>query len=220
MTLSNIHSAPPVLAPQLAAALEGIVTPHLSDNLDRQNGVVGLRRYNRGGKLVGTALTVKTRAGDNLMIYKAMTLLRPGHVLVVDAGGDVTNACVGEIMKCYLQKQGCAGLIVNGAIRDVAAFENDSFPCYAIDHVHRGPYKNGPGEVNVPVSVGGQVIHPGDVVVADEDGIVAFPLERADTLIEAARSHAAKEARIMEEIASGNEYQSWLHPVLEAKGLL
>jgi len=216
----TLNPAPPVLGADLVAALRSIVTPHLSDNLHRQRGVVGLTRYNRKGKLVGSALTVKTRPGDNLFIYRAMTLVQPGHVLVVDAGGDLTNACVGEIMKSYLQQRGCAGLIVDGAIRDVAAFENDEFPCYARGHVHRGPYKDGPGEVNVPVNIGGQVIQPGDVIVADEDGIVSFPPSQAEALVQKAREHAAKEERIMAEIASGAARQSWLHPVLEAKNLL
>ena len=216
----TLNPAPAVLDAERTAALQSIVTPHLSDNLHRQRGVVGLTRYNRRGKLVGTALTVKTRPGDNLFIYKAMTLIQPGHVLVVDAGGDLTNACVGEIMKKYLQQRGCAGLIVDGAIRDVAAFENDTFPCYARGNVHRGPYKDGPGEVNVPVNIGGQVIQPGDVIVADEDGIVCFPASQADVLVQKAREHAAKEERIMAEIAAGVEHQSWLHPVLQAKNLL
>ncbi|CAM3837816.1 RraA family protein [Bordetella tumulicola] len=216
----TLNAAAPVLSPELTQALQSIVTPHLSDNMHRQSGVVGLSRYNRRGKLVGSAVTVKTRPGDNLFIYKAMTLIQPGHVLVVDAGGDLTNACVGEIMKRYLQRLGCVGLIVDGAIRDVAAFENDSFPCYARGHVHRGPYKDGPGEVNVPVTIGAQVIYPGDVIVADEDGIVSFPVSQADALVEKARAHAAKEERIMAEIDSGADRQSWLHPVLEAKNLL
>src|SRR5690606_35345892 len=122
-----VNPAAPVLNAELAAELMAIVTPHLSDNLQRNVGVVGLKRYNKTGKAVGTALTVKTRPGDNLFIYKAMTLIQPGHVLVIDAGGDVTNACIGEIMKNYLQQMGCTGVIVNGGIRDVAAFENDSF---------------------------------------------------------------------------------------------
>jgi len=216
---TQINPSSPVLASHLAQALRDIVTPHLSDNLHRQVGVVGLKRYNGSGKLVGTAVTVKSRAGDNLFIYKAMTMLSPGHVLVIDAAGDVSNACIGEIMKKYLQQRGCAGVIVNGAIRDVAAFENDSFPCYALGHVHRGPYKEGPGEVNVPVSIGGQVIQPGDVIVADEDGIVSFPATQAEALIAAARAHADKEEKIMNEIATGAQEQSWLHPLLAAKGL-
>ncbi|ARP85374.1 RraA family protein [Bordetella genomosp. 9] len=210
--------APPVAPAAVLEALAGIVTPHLSDNLARREGIAGLRRYNGRGKLVGTALTVKTRPGDNLMIYRAMMQIQPGHVLVVDAGGDLSNAVLGEIMKRYLQQHGCAGVVVDGAIRDVAAFEADSFPCYARGHIHRGPYKDGPGEVNVPVSIGGQVVHPGDIVVGDEDGLVSFPADQAETLIAAARAHAEKEARIMAEIATGERTQSWMQAAFAVRG--
>lgn len=210
----------PILTSDMEQTLHGIVTPHLSDNLQRQTGVVGLHKFNKTGKLVGTALTVKTRPGDNLYIYKAMTLLKPGHVLVVDAGGEISNACVGEIMKRYLQTLGCKGVIVNGAIRDVSAFENDDFPCYAKGISHRGPYKDGPGLINVPVNIGGQVIQPGDVIVGDEDGIVCFPLAEAYSLIQKAQQHAEKEKKIMKEIEQRQSEQSWLHPILKNKGLL
>ncbi|AUL46485.1 methyltransferase [Bordetella trematum] len=219
ITGTRILPAAPVASSSVLQALAGIVTPHLSDNLARREGVAGLHRYNRSGKLVGTALTVKTRPGDNLMIYKAMMMVQPGHVLVIDAGGDLSNAVLGEIMKRYLQVHGCAGVVVDGAIRDVGAFEADSFPCYARGHSHRGPYKDGPGEVNVPVSIGGQVIQPGDLLVGDEDGLVSFPAEEAEALIAAARAHADKEARIMEEIAGGSKTQSWMQAAFAAKGL-
>ena len=190
ITGTRILPAAPVAPDAILQALTGIVTPHLSDNLARREGIAGLHRYNRAGKLVGTALTVKTRPGDNLMIYKAMMQVQPGHVLVVD-----------------------------GAIRDVGAFEADTFPCYARGHIHRGPYKDGPGEVNVPVSIGGQVIHPGDIVVGDEDGLVSFAPAEADALIAAAQAHAAKEERIMAEIAGGAKAQSWMQAAFAAKGL-
>ena len=218
-TGARILPASPVAPAAILQALAGIVTPHLSDNLARREGITGLRRYNRAGKLVGTALTVKTRPGDNLMIYKAMLQIQPGHVLVVDAGGDLSNAVLGEIMKRYLQIHGCAGVVVDGAIRDVAAFEADSFPCYARGHIHRGPYKDGPGEVNVPVSSGGQGINPGDILVGDEDGLVSFAAADADALIAAAHVHADKEARIMAEIATGEKTQSWMQAAFAAKGL-
>jgi len=218
-TGARILPASPVAPASVLQALAGIVTPHLSDNLARREGITGLRRYNGSGKLVGTALTVKTRPGDNLLIYKAMMQIQQGHVLVVDAGGDMSNAVLGEIMKRYLQIHGCAGVVVDGAIRDVAAFEADSFPCYARGHIHRGPYKDGPGEVNVPVSIGGQVINPGDILVGDEDGLVSFAASEAEALIAAARAHADKEARIMAEIATGEKSQSWMQAAFAAKGL-
>ncbi|OEC33961.1 Regulator of RNase E activity RraA [Pseudomonas cuatrocienegasensis] len=205
-------------APQhLIDAFRDVVTPHLSDSLGRHIGARGLKRYNQTGKLVGTALTVKTRPGDNLFIYKAMSMIQPGHVLVIDAQGDTRNAVIGELIKLYAQQRGCAGFVVNGAIRDVASFERT--PCYALDVVHCGPYKTGPGEINVPVSIAGMLVNPGDIMVGDEDGLLAFGQEHAEALLEAARKHALHEERIKAEIATGNPRQSWMDAVLDKHGL-
>lgn len=212
---------PPPLAPaDLVAALASVVTPHLSDNLDRLPGITGLQRYHAGRKLVGTAFTVKVRPGDNLLIYKALMQLQPGHVLVVDGGGELTNALIGELILQYAQQRGCAGFVVDGAIRDSAAFHTADFPCYARGVSHRGPYKTGPGALNVPVSIAGQVVHPGDVVVGDEDGIVTFPVAQGPALLDAARRSAAKEAAVTAEIATGRVEQSWLTATLGPFGLL
>jgi RraA family protein len=213
----RLNPAPAVLPQSLRSAFEGVVTPHLSDNMSRSVGIVGLTRYSKLGKLVGTALTVKCRPGDNLMIYKALTMVQPGHVLVVDGGGESHNALVGELIKLHAQRQGCVGFVVDGAIRDVAAFED--FPCYARSVVHRGPYKDGPGELNTPVSVGGQIVNPGDIIVGDEDGVVSFPLSDAEQLLTLAARHNAKEQAIQKEIATGRREQEWIRQILAAKGL-
>ncbi|WP_184050716.1 RraA family protein [Paraburkholderia sp. MM5384-R2] len=214
-----IHS-PPVLAPaEIIEALREIVTPHISDSLQRVSGVVGLKRYHRSRKLVGTAFTVKTRPGDNLLIYKALMDMSPGHVLVVDGGTDTTNALVGELIMLYAQQRGCAGFVLDAAIRDSAAFFEADFPCYARGSSHRGPYKVGPGAINVPVSVGGQVISPGDVIVGDEDGVVSFQASEAPKILDAVATIAANESRIKDEIATGAREQSWLQKVLAPHGL-
>jgi regulator of RNase E activity RraA len=170
---SRINPAPSVAPANVVNSLKDVVTPHLSDNMGRLVGAVGLTRFNKTGKLLGTAFTVKTRPGDNLIIYKALMMLQRGHVLVVDGGGEQHNALVGELVKLHAEQHGCAGFVIDGAIRDVTAFE--SFPCYARSISHRGPYKDGPGELNVAVSIGGQVVSPGDLVVGDEDGLVFSP---------------------------------------------
>lgn len=188
---------------------------HLSDNLQRLSGITGLQRIHRSSKLVGTAFTVKTRPGDNLLIYKALMMMMPGHVLVVDGGGETTNALVGELIMLYAQQRGCVGFVLDAAVRDTAAFAEADFPCYARAVSHRGPYKTGPGQINVPVSVDGQVIHPGDIVVGDEDGIVTFPQEQAKALIAAARKTAGVEESIKAEIANGKVEQAWLDKVLK-----
>jgi regulator of RNase E activity RraA len=146
---------------------------------------------------------VRTRPGDNLAIHEALELIRPGDVLVVDGGGDVSRALVGEIMKAIAQRRGCAGFVIDGAIRDADALARDSFPCFARAAIHAGPYKAGPGEINVPVSIGGMVVHPGDIVVGDGDGVVAFPAAIAETLLAATRRQEEKEAAILVAIAEG-----------------
>ena len=209
----------PITDADIANALQGMVTPHLSDNLDRLAGMQGLVRWHTARKLVGRALTVKTRPGDNQIIYKALMDLTPGQVLVVDGGGESSNALVGELIMLYAIQRGCAGFVIDGAIRDVAAFQTEDFPCYAKAVTHRGPYKNGPGAINVPVSVGGQVIAPGDWVVGDEDGVVSFPHADVDRLFKAVATTQQNEEAIKAEIATGKREQAWLSKVLAAHGL-
>ncbi|GGI25937.1 MULTISPECIES: RraA family protein [Bradyrhizobium] len=187
----------------LIEAFKDAPTSVISDNLDRLAGAVGLRPFHRSGRLVGTAFTVRTRPGDNLAIHKALELVGPGDVIVVDGGGDETRALVGEIMKNIAEERGAAGYVIDGAIRDVAAFSGSDFPCFARAVTHRGPYKSGPGCINVPVSIGGSPIAPGDIVVGDEDGVVSFPAAMADSLIEAVRAQIAREEETMKAIREG-----------------
>jgi RraA family protein len=158
---------------------------------------------------LGTAFTVRTRPGDNLAIHRALELVGPGDVIVVDGGGDETRALVGEIMKTIAEHRGAAGYVIDGAIRDVAAFAASDFPCFARTAIHRGPYKSGPGEINVPVSIGGSVISPGDIVVGDEDGVVSFPASIAASLLEAVRAQIAREEDTITAIREGRYQGSY-----------
>jgi len=212
----RILPPPARCAPELLEAFRPIVTSHLSDCMGRLYGAVGLRRYHRTGKLVGTAFTVKTRPGDNLLVHEAIDRAAPGDVVVVDGGGDVTNAVVGELMGSHARQRGLAGFVVDGAIRDVGWY--DDFPCYARGHVHRGPYKDGPGEINVPVCIGGMVVLPGDVIVGDEDGLLAIRPADAAELLELARKKAADEQRTKEAIAAGRLDRAWVRQALSARG--
>jgi regulator of RNase E activity RraA len=117
-----------------------------------------IRPMHRGGRMVGSALTVRTRPGDNLLVHRALDLAEPGDVIVVDAGGDLTNAILGELMASYARTRGIAGIVIDGAIRDYASISSDDFPIYAAGITHRGPYKDGPGQINLPISIGGMVV--------------------------------------------------------------
>jgi RraA family protein len=188
----------------LLDAFRSAATAVISDNLSRLPGAVGLRPFHTHGRvMVGTALTVRTAAGDNLTIHKALDLVGPGQVIVVDGGGDVSRALIGEIMLNIASSRGAAGFVVDGAVRDAAALAASDLPVFARTAIHRGPYKNGPGDINVPVSVGGMIVNPGDIVVGDADGVVAFPCAIAPTLLEAVRAQEKREAEIMRSIKEG-----------------
>jgi len=183
-------------------------TALISDNLSRLPGAPGIRPFHRlTGVMAGRALTVRTRGGDNLYIHKALEMVRPGDVIVVDGGGDVTRALIGEIMTSIAASRGAAGFVLDGAIRDAGAMSRSDFPCFARAATHRGPYKNGPGEINVPISVGGMIVNPGDIIVGDDDGIVAFPVAGADELLAAVRAQAEREQSILQSIRE-NRYVS------------
>lgn len=203
MTITIAAGSVPKPPASLIEGFRNVPTAVISDNLARLPGSVGLRPFHRKGKLVGTAFTVRTRPGDNFAIHRALELVGPGDVIVVDGGGDETRALVGEIMKAIAEWRKAEGYVIDGAIRDVAAFAVSDFPCFARAVSHRGPYKNGPGELNVPVSVGGCVISPGDFVVGDEDGVVSFPAAAAANLLDAVRAQIAREEEIVRTIREG-----------------
>ena len=200
------------LPAEALALLREAPTSIISDNLSRMPGCVGLRPFHRKGKLVARALTVRTRAGDNLAIHQSLELVQPGEVIVVDGGGDETRALVGEIMKTIAQKRGAAGFVIDGAIRDASAFSDDDWPCFARAAIHRGPYKTGPGEINVPVNVGGCVVAPGDVVVGDEDGVVTFPPSVLPQLLAAVSAQMAREVEIIRSIHDGTYKGAYAKP--------
>jgi regulator of RNase E activity RraA len=162
--------------------------------------------------MLETARTVKTRPGDNLFVYRALQAIRPGEVLVVDAGGGIDNAIVGEIIELYAASHGCTGFVVDGAIRDAGAFAVADFPCYARGISHRGPYKTGPGVLDIPVSIGGQVVLPGDVVFGDLDGVVSFAFAESDRIIAAADVRQRAEDDIRGKISAGDE--GWVSGLL------
>jgi RraA family protein len=206
-------------AKKLVKALAAMVTPHLSDNMNRMvAGGAALRPMHRGGKLCGPAFTVKVAPGDNLMVHKAIDTASPGDVIVVDAGGDLTHAIIGDIMSSYAEKRGVAGFVIYGAIRDSAEIGLRRFPVYACGVTHRGPYKNGPGEINTPIALGGMVVHPGDIVVGDADGVVAVPLAHAEEILALAKAQFAKETALLEAITAGKADRHWVDETLRQRG--
>lgn len=206
------NESAPQASPEILEALRGLAVSLLSDNMARASGAVGLHPYHRPRPMAGTAVTVRTRGGDNLAIHRAFDFCRPGDVLVIDGGGEVSQALMGDIMSSFAESLGVQGLVIDGAIRDVGSIRQRDFPVYARGATHRGPYKNGPGEINVPVTVGGMVVHPGDIIVGDEDGVVAIPAAEVETVIAGAKLQAEKEAAALRAIAQGQFDRAWVVP--------
>jgi len=203
----------------LITKYRSFVTPHLSDNMNRLNGVdSSIRPIHKIGKLVGSAVTVKTRPGDNLLVHKAIDMSGPGDVILIDAGGDTTNAIMGEIMVRISMKRGISGFVVDGAIRDSDAINEINYPLYAKGVSHCGPYKDGPGEINVPIQIGGTLVNPGDIVLGDMDGVVIVPQQEAENLIPMVEAVMEKEEKQMLDIENGTLDRSWVDKVLKEKG--
>jgi RraA family protein len=193
---------------------------NISDSMSRMfAGGPRLRPVHASGVLAGPAFTVKTRPGDNLMVHKALDMAEPGDVIVVDGGGDLTNSLIGEIMTSYAQQRRIAGMVIHGAIRDYDTLRAGTFPVFAAGVTHRGPYKDGPGEINVRVAIDGMVIEPGDLIVGDGDGIVCVPFEQTAEILEASEAKHRAELKQLEDIKQGNTDRSWVDATLKRLGV-
>ena len=207
------------VATSLVVRAKALPAANVSDCMNRMvAGGATLKPMHAGGVMAGPALTVKARPGDNLMLHKALDLAVPGDVIVCDAGGDLSNALFGELMLAHARKRGVAGVVIHGAIRDAGAIRAGSFPVFAAGVTHRGPYKDGPGEINVPISLAGMVIEPGDLVLGDDDGVVAIPFALAESVLKAAEAKKAQEAKTTAEIEAGTWDRAWIDAALKKLG--
>ncbi|MFY9512710.1 MAG: RraA family protein [Rubrivivax sp.] len=215
----NPRAAGPAAA--IVDAFRAMPVAAIGDAMSRNVGTLGLRAYH--GRLdtvlCGPAFTVRVRPGDNLMIHKALMMVQPGDVLVIDGGGDVSQALVGGLMRTTCLARRLGGLVIDGAVRDIVEWAQDGMPIYARGHTHRGPTKDGPGEINVPLACAGLAVLPGDLVVGDADGVIAVPAAEAAEVLERCRAHLKKEARIRADNAAGSADPERFDAVLRAKGL-
>ncbi len=187
----------------LVELFRGIPSSNINDEMHRlfcMHEYIKLQNPGKAVQLLGTAITVKCPAGDNLMMHEALDLAQPGDVIVVDGDGLCNRSIAGEIMMRLAQGKGIAGWIIDGCIRDLDGAQELTMPVYAAGVTPQGPYKNGPGEVNVPVACGGQVVFLGDILVGDRDGIVVIHPKDAESIGKVARAHFEKEAKTFERI--------------------
>ena len=169
-------------------------------------------------RMCGVALTVKARSGDNLMLHQALNMAQEGDVIVLSNCGGRDRAIMGEIMYRYLADfKKVAGIVIDGPIRDIDELSKVHCPIYASGTTPGGPFKEGPGEVNVPISIGGVVIQPGDIVLGDEDGVIVIPRKDAAELIDKAEENAKKDHAKVEKASDGSINRQWVTKALEDK---
>ena len=170
------------------------------------------------GSMAGPALTVKARASDNLMIHKALNMAEEGDIIIVSNAGDRSHALIGEIMAGYALYKKIGGLVFDGPIRDVEALYELGIPVYATGSTPGGPYKDGPGEVNVPIACCDIQVNPGDIVLGDQDGVIIIPRQDAAKLLETAQKFSADDHAKFAAAKKGTADRSWVEKSLEAKG--
>ncbi|MBQ9420656.1 MAG: RraA family protein [Lachnospiraceae bacterium] len=208
-------------AKELVERFKGMPVANIDDCMNRIAAAdAAIEPIGYKGQLLGTAFTIRVPQGDNLMFHKAMDMAEPGDVIVIDAGGYTDRAIFGELMATYCKTRGIKGIVCDGAIRDrggLAAMEG--FQVYARSATPNGPYKNGPGEINVPVVIGGKIVYPGDIVVGDDDGVIFIRPEIANEIADATLAVEKKEADIMKHILEDGTYiRPWVDEKLKEIG--
>lgn len=190
---------------ELVAAFEGIPTAILADVTSKYENTMTneIKPVNEEVSMAGTAVTVKTYPGDNLMVHKAVTLAEPGDVLVIDANAYTEAGLVGELFSTSCYQHGLHGTIIDGAVRDVDEINELGYPVFARAVSPKGSYKAHPGSINVPIACGGLVVEPGDIVVGDNEGVTVVKPHHAEAVLEDAKAKLAEEDETLERVRDG-----------------
>lgn len=184
--------------------LEPLPTSAIVDSMDRLGSPdAGISPIWPDARLTGTALTVLTAAGDNLIIHSALDVVERGEILVINGFGDRTRALIGDLIVERALSLGVAGFVIDGCVRDAQAIQQLGMPVFARGVTPAGPYKNGPGQIGVPIAIGGVSVATGDVVVADADGVAFIPRARLSEVAGKATAKLSDEAGKRARIRAG-----------------
>jgi RraA family protein len=207
----------PRLDPELVFEFRDYATPDISDLLNRLYAMDPAIRCLTGGHhvLCGPACTVKVFPGDNLMVHKALDVAKPGDIVVVDAGGSTQNAVLGDLISTKAKHRKIAGFVVDGLVRDLPEIVPLDFPVFARGTTPIGPLHRGPGEINYPISCGGIVVNPGDLIVADAAGVIVVPREIAFELLERLNSHDEANRAYLQSVKKGEFSNRWVDQLLD-----
>lgn len=194
----------PTLDETALAAWRQIPTAVASDCMNRtQSMAAAIKPVVPGMRLCAQARTVVAMAGDGGIVQVALTLARPGEAVVMDAGGVLDTAVWGGIATAAARALGLAGIVIDGAVRDLADIRADGLPTFARAVVPRGPHDGFGGIIDGTIAAGGVAVRPGDLVLGDDDGVVVVPIDQAAEVLAKAQAHLAKEQGWLRAIAAG-----------------
>jgi regulator of RNase E activity RraA len=221
-TLNDIRREFERISPQIVGKASTFAASILADVAGRRGTMHGrIAPVAPSMRLAGPAFTIEVRPGDNLMIHTAMTMAKPGDILVIDGKGDRTCALMGAIMINACKQLKLGGVVIDAAIRDSLELRELGFPVFAVGSNPNGPTKFVPGRINWPISCGGISVQPGDLVVGDADGVVVVEREKAASLLPLAAKKLADETARIEDIRRNKDLKpAWLDGALRAAGLL
>ncbi len=205
---------------ELVERFKSIPAANIADCMGRHNAMtpqIRLITKPRRENMIGVALTVKTRCGDNLMIHQALDMAGEGDILVVANEQGRDRSLLGEIMYRQGERKRIAGFVFDAPIRDRLEISEGGVPLYATGFTPGGPYKEGPGEVNVPISCGGVHVNPGDIVVGDADGVIVIPRMDAERVLEDVLVFQRNDRKKLQAAIDGTADRSWVMKQLEAK---
>ena len=220
--IADIRRDFPRVSPDVVKKAAQYQAAILADVAGRRGTLNGrIRALSPSMKVAGPAFTVEVRPGDNLMIHAAMSMAKPGDVLVVDGKGDQTCALMGAIMINACKQLGIAGVILDAATRDSEEIIEMGYPMFSVGTNPNGPTKFVPGRINWPVSVGGIAVCPGDLIVGDADGVVVIEREKAAAMLPLAQKKLDDETKRIAGIKKNEALRpGWLEGALRAAGVL
>ena len=216
----RILDAPPRLDAALIDAFRGLASSNVADAMGRFGFMDPGIQSRSGLPLCGLAVTVNARPADNLMVHKALQVAQPGDVVVVSTGGNITSAVFGELMCRTAVAANLGGLVVDGAIRDVEGITTLGFAAYSRSISPGACDKDGPGEINVPISCGGTVVAAGDLIVGDRDGIAVVPRAHVSDVLGLVHQLVKKETARVAEINAGTIFKAEIDDALRKKGII
>ena len=203
----------------LVAGFCGAATGHVGDALGRSAAMeAAIKPVSPDAAFCGVAFTVKARPVDNLVVWKALELARPGDVLVIATAGHLAHSTWGDLTSRVGAARGLAAMVTDGAVRDLDGIAEAGLPVFAAAVTPNSPQKDGPGEINVPIACGGQVVHPGDILVGDRDGVVVVPRGDAAAALSELERIRAYDAERLAAIGRGDLFPSDLDQVLRERG--